>query len=339
MEDFVGIMGKLSKENLNFLLSYIDKDSRVIIPPLSGFDSGVHLINSHYLVISTDPCIDVPEAWFGWLLIHYAASDVALFGAKPEFCTINLLGPLQTRPEKFHKIMKQANKTARDLKIAIVTGHTGTYKGILSMIGICTVYGLVEKGQLITPGNAQPGDLILCTKEIGLEIAINLSLMRNSMAKSLFGFERRKELVKCIPMQSCVKEALSLAKICGINAMHDATEGGLISAINEMADTSQTGFRIIFEKIPICEEAYRLKEFFNLSEEQLFSMSSTGVILGAVNPQAKEKVLDVLSYNNIKANYIGTFTRNKKRILLKKGKEIQFPIKAKDPYQQIFSSN
>jgi len=84
-------MGKLPNKELKALLSCIKKDSRVVIPPMVGYDSGVHLLDGKYVVIATDPCTGVPEEWFGWLLINYAASDVALSGAKPEFCTINLL--------------------------------------------------------------------------------------------------------------------------------------------------------------------------------------------------------------------------------------------------------
>jgi hydrogenase maturation factor len=117
-------MGKLETKDLKKLLSYIKKDSRMIIPPSPGFDSGVHLLGDKCLVVSTDPCIGVPEEWFGWFLIHYAASDVALFGAKPEYCAINLLGPSITKPETFYKIMNQACKATEELGMAVVTGNT-----------------------------------------------------------------------------------------------------------------------------------------------------------------------------------------------------------------------
>jgi hydrogenase maturation factor len=131
-------MGKLSSKDLAKLLRCIKKDSRVIIPPEPGFDSGVHLIGDKYMVVSTDPCIGVPEEWFGWLLIHYAASDVALFGARPEFCTINLLGPSSTKPQTFNRIMQQACNAAEEIQATIVTGHTGTYSDLSAVVGVCT---------------------------------------------------------------------------------------------------------------------------------------------------------------------------------------------------------
>ena len=134
--------------------------------------------------MATDPCTGVPEEWFGYLLINYAASDVALSGAKPEFCTINLLGTTATKTAAFQKIMKQTCKAADEFGIAIVRGHTGTYGSLLDMLGVATVYGTVQPEKLITPGNAKPGDLILCTKPLGLETITNFSLTHKALAQN-----------------------------------------------------------------------------------------------------------------------------------------------------------
>jgi hydrogenase maturation factor len=330
-------MGKLSSVNLKRLLNLIKKDRRIIIPPTIGFDSGVHLLGDKYIVVSTDPCIGVPLEWFGWLLIHYAASDTALFGAKPEFCTINLLGSPTTDSKFFYKIMKQACQAAEKLDIAIVTGHTGTYNSLTNLVGICTVYGLVDKERLITPGDAKPEDLILCTKPIGMEIAINFALTKKSLAGKLLGIKKVKDLKKLVTMQSCVEEAILLAEVEGVNAMHDITEGGLITSLNEMAEASKVGFKIDLNKIPIPKEIYTIQKAFKLSDQQVLAMSSTGTILASVNPKAKNNIEKTLKRCDLKPYYIGSFTKTLKRILIKDKKETSFPIIAKDPYSKIIS--
>ncbi|MEM3673202.1 MAG: AIR synthase-related protein [Candidatus Bathyarchaeia archaeon] len=330
-------MGKLATEDLKKLLKCIRENSRVIVPPMPGFDSGVHFVNSEYLVVSTDPCIGVPQKWFGWLLIHYAASDVALFGAKPQFCTVNLLGPPSTKPEIFYEVMEQVCGAADELNMAVVTGHTGTYEGLLTLVGVCTAYGVVDKERLRTPAGAKPGDYILCTKAVGLEIAVNFALTHTSLAEKLLGTDETKRLSELVYMQSCVKEALLLSEIEGVHAMHDATEGGLIAALNEMAETSGTGFKIEFEKIPVNEEAQTLSRCFNLTDEQTLAMSSTGTIIAAVSPNAKDKVEEELRKNGVEASFLGVFTKDKQRILVKNGKELSFPRKAEDPYEKILA--
>jgi hydrogenase maturation factor len=331
-------MGKLSAKDLEKLLHCIKENPAVTVPPLPGYDSGVHkLSDGRYLVISTDPCINVPQEWFGWLMVNYASSDVALFGARPEFCAVDLLGPMCTPPHTFFKIMKQACRAADELRMAIVTGHTGTYEGLATLVGVCTAYGVIGKEQLITPGGAKPGDYILCTKPLGLEIAVNLALLNRKLAETLFGGARAKELPKLVKLQSCAKEALTLSKVKGVHAMHDATEGGLITALNELAQASRVGFKIEFEKIPIAAEAMALKRHFHLSDQQVLSMSSTGTILAAVDPEYRNEVVKTLRHKGIRASVLGVFTGEKDSILVHKGRKVASPKEAVDPYASILS--
>jgi hydrogenase expression/formation protein HypE len=330
-------MGKLANKELQKMLDCIKKDFRVIVPPMVGYDAGVHLLHGKYVAVATDPCTGVPEDWFGWLMINYPASDVALFGGKPEFCTINLLGPRGTKPEVFQKIMKQTCSAADELGIAIVRGHTGMYDSLKDLLGVCTVYGAVEPAMLITPGNAKAGDLILCTKPLGLETITNLSLTNPSLAQTIFGEKQQKNLAAQVRMQSCVHEAQELAKVGGVHAMHDATEGGFVAALNELAEASKVGFRVDWEKLPLISEVLMLQSYFKLSDEQLLAASSTGTILAAVKPNAKEKVEAALGKLGLSACFLGEFKEKPERILIRNGKETQFPLVADDPYTQLLS--
>jgi hydrogenase expression/formation protein HypE len=333
-------MGKLAPKDLAKLLSCIKKDPNVLVPPRPGYDSGVHrLPDGQCLVISTDPCIGVPIEWFGWLLIHYASSDVALFGARPQFCTLNLLGPQSTKAETFQKIMNQACKAADELEMSIMTGHTGTYRGLLVPVGVCTAYGIIKEEELITPGGARPKDVILCTKPIGLELAVNFAVAQRELANKIFGPERTRELRRQVTLQSCVKEALLLSKTGYVHAMHDATEGGLTAALNEMAEASKVGFRIDFAKVPIFKEALKLQKHFDLSDEQMLSMSSTGTIIASISAERNLHIRKTIENSHkLRAGLLGTFTQTKNRVLIVEGKETSFPEEAQDPYERILSA-
>ena len=331
-------MGKLPTEDLKKLLGCIKKDPKVVVSPRFGYDAGVHLIgDDKYLVVSTDPCLGVPEDWFGWLLLHYVASDIALFGAKMEFCTINLLASPATEPEVFQKVMRQACDVAEELGATIVTGHTGTYEGISTLIGVCTGYGHVAKDKLKTPGDAKPDDHIICIKPIGLETAVNFALTQNAIAERLFGVQKTKELPKFVALQSCVKEALLLLEIEGVHAMHDATEGGLTAALNEMAEASNVGFKVEWDQLLFPEEVYVLKDVYGLSDVQMLSLSSTGTIVAAVSPEAKDKVETVLRQSDVEVRFLGAFTKDLHRVLVKNGEETLFPQEADDPYVTFLS--
>jgi hydrogenase maturation factor len=310
----------------------------VVVPPLIGYDAGVHRLGDQTMVVATDPCTGVPEEWFGWLLINYAASDVALSGAKPQFCTVTLLGPRSTEPHRFQTIMEQTCKAADELGIAIVRGHTGMYDCVKDMLGVCTVYGIAKPEGFITSGGAKAGDLILCTKPLGLETITNYALTHKKKAAKLFGVKRQLELAAMVYMQSCVTEALELALVDGVDAMHDATEGGFVSALNELAGASKVGLKVIWDSIPVLPEVLALKARFGLSDEQVLAMSSTGTILGAVKPEAQVAVKEKLGKLGLSTFFIGEFTENMKRVLVKDKKEMAFPNAADDPYTLLLAA-
>ena len=331
-------MGKLAPEALREVLGCIKKTVEVIVPPKPGFDAGAHEIGGNMcIVIATDPCLGVPKEWFGWFLIHYSASDVAVFGAQPKFCTINLLGAPGTRKVVFKKVVEQACTAADEVGMNIITGHTGTYEGISDLIGTCTAYGFIKKDKIITPAGAKPGDFLICTKPIGLETVINFALTNKALAKKLFGPEQVHNLTKQIKMQTCVKEALIMAKMGGVSAMHDATEGGLVAALNEIADASQVGFRLDYTKLPVPPELRELAKRFHLSETQILSASSTGTLLAAVSQSQKDKIINALSNHGFDAKTIGVFTESKQRLIKYDGKKAEFPRKANDPYAEILA--
>jgi hydrogenase maturation factor len=329
-------VGKLSDAKLNEIFRHIKRNEKVVISPSPGYDSGVHLLDeNHFLVVSTDPCIGVPERWFGWLLVHYAASDVALFGATPEFCTITLLGPMQAEADDFKAIMMQVFSAVDDLCMTVVTGHSGTYDGISTFVGSCTAYGKVAKENLITPGGAQAGDSILCTKNLGLETAVSFTFKRGRDAEKLFGLTRTRILQKLVTSQSCVKEASLLAGLDGVHSMHDASEGGFVAALNEMARNSGLGIRIEWEMLPILNEVLTLQKSFNLNQREILSISSTGTLLAAVDPIAKDVALKKLEEQGIEAHCIGAFTKSKESILVKGHRCSTFPKMPEDPYAKI----
>jgi hydrogenase expression/formation protein HypE len=237
----------------------------------------------------------------------------------------------------FQNMMEQVCSAAKKLDMVVVTGHTGFYEGVSQLIGVCTAYGTVAKDKLIMPSNAKAGDLILCTKSVGLELLVNFSFTHKALAQRLFGVQRADALARLVESQSCVKEALQLADIGGVNAMHDATEGGMIAALNELADASVVGFRVEMEKLPISQEAWTLSDHFKLTLDEILSMSSTGTLLAAVNPRAKDQVEEALRGMGVAAGFVGNFTKNKDRVLIRSDGDVVFSQVACDPYSRILS--
>lgn len=329
-------MGKLGPKELQAVIGCIRQKRQVLVPPGVGLDSGVHRITDDLcLVVSTDPCIGVPKPWFGWLLVHYAASDVAVFGVEPRYCALNLLGPLDTPTRLFQSVMREACEAADRLQMQIVTGHTGRYEGIRDLVGVCTAYGFGSPKDVMTPHDVRPRDSILCTKPLGLETLATFSQSRRSLANRLFGASAASRLSREFQSQSCVKEALALSKMNGVHAMHDAAEGGLVAALNEIGEASKRGFSVDFTKILVPSEIHILTRQFQLSVDEVMSMSSTGTLIAAVEPGTERRILCRLSELDVPARVVGTFSASKSRRVKDHLGERRFPNRARDPFGRI----
>lgn len=136
-------------------------------------------------------------------------------------------------------------------------------------------------------------------------------------------------------MQSCVREAHTLAKSGAVSAMHDLTEGGLVAALGELANASNVGFTLDYGNLHLLPELKMLADHFDLSRKQLLSMSSTGTLLAAISPAHVRKVLRMLTSNGVNPRVVGTFTKATKRIIRYGDRETSFPDNFDDPYAEI----
>jgi len=92
------------------------------------------------------------------------------------------------------------------------------------------------------------------------------------------------------------------------------------------------GFKVDWENLPISKETLALQQYFKLTDEQMLAMSSTGTMLAAVDAEIQEKVKATLNKLGVAASFVGEFTKNKKRILMKNGEKTFFPHRVDDPY-------
>ena len=106
-----------------------------------------------------------------------------------------------------------------------------------------------------------------------------------------------------------------------------------------MADASNVGFEFEWEQLFIPNEVHILRKFYGLSDSHVLSLSSTGTFLVAVNPEDKTKIESILSHHHIKARFIGSFTKDKRRILVKNGKKQYFPRESDDLYTRLLAKN
>jgi hydrogenase maturation factor len=229
-------IGKLDKEIFERVIfpHLGENDKRVILKPTHGVDAGVIDLGNKVMVIVEDPTFGMPVLmpYFGWAIVHICASDIAVMGIKPEFMTICLLLPPKTKRKTLECIWNQVHTECKKLGIAIVGGHTGVYPGIsYPLNGGCTVWGFGKKRELTPPSNAKVGDKVIITKGPAIEATGILACQAEKVLRKKLGNKITEKAKQLFFEMTVVKDALIARKYA--NAMHDATEGGLLNGVHE----------------------------------------------------------------------------------------------------------
>jgi hydrogenase expression/formation protein HypE len=247
-----------------------------------------------------------------------------------------LLMPPETSDMDFRVIVDSIHKTALELEIAIIGGHTGYYPGFAApTIGGIAVFAVADKDSYVTPAGAEPGNEVILTKGPAIETAGILSVLcekelLENYPSSLV--ERAKALCK---QMTVVEDALTAMEAGGITAMHDATEGGVIGGLFEIANASQVGMEIDESLFIYPEEVKMVCEALSIDP---VSAIAEGSLLITVQPSYSEKVLERLKRAGIDASLIGKVTKDPKRRIMRRldGNIIPLAIPRQDPFWPAF---
>jgi len=316
------------------------KDPTVLVPPRTGVDAGVvDLGGGRVLVVAEDPVFTMPRLpleMFGWFTVHIGASDVAVMGVKPRYMTYTLLLPPETEGKDIKTLVDSIHRAARGLGIAIVGGHTGFYPGFQApTIGGITVFAVARKGEYVTPAGARPGDDILLTKGPAIETAGLLAVLREEEL-----LERHPAALvgkaKALTYQvSVVKDALTAMAAGGVTAMHDATEGGVMGGLFEIASASGVGMEVDESLFVYPEEVRMVCETFAIDPVRAIA---EGSLLITARPSSSARIIARLRTKKIEGSVIGKVTANRRRRILRRldGKIERLAVPEQDPFWPAF---
>ncbi|MRR29972.1 AIR synthase [bacterium] len=298
-------VGKLPHELLEKIIrSAPASGSRVLVGPGVGLDCAVLEFGDTCLVLKTDP-ITFASDQIGWYAVQIAANDIATTGAVPKWAMFTVLLPEgTTTDEDATKLAEQLYAACRSAGIAVIGGHTEVTHELHRPVIVTTLLGEIRREKLISPGGAQPGDVIILTKGVPIEGTALLarefpSVVSNTLSPAEIETARN---FLFDPGISVVKDAQVALKAGGVTAMHDPTEGGVATALWEMAQACQKTFLIDPARIPIPPLSARICQFFDLNP---LGTIASGALLLTVNLESKDHVLKSLAGAGIAVAEIG----------------------------------
>jgi hydrogenase expression/formation protein HypE len=312
-------IGKLPPDLLIRLLAgQPSRASGVIVGPGLGLDCAVVEPGGGYLVLKSDP-ITFASDQIGWYAVQVNANDIATTGATPRWFMATVLLPARAAAEMAERILGQIAQACRALDVAVVGGHTEVTRGLDRPIVAGTMLGQVEPGRLLTPRGARPGDDVLVTKSVPIEGA---AILARELPDRLRGTLTDGEIDRAagyltLPGISVVADARVALAAGRVTSMHDPTEGGLASALWELATASGRTIRFDPRLAPIDGLARRICAAFDL--DPLATIAS-GALLLTVSHEDTAAVREALAHAGIPSARVGTVDEGPARVVIDDGR-------------------
>jgi len=288
------------------------KNESVIVGPGMGLDNAViSLGRGKVMVVTADPISIIPEIGMedsAWLTVHEIASDLATSAVRPEFAVLDYNLPPSLSSEDFERYVKAVGKECAELGVAIVAGHTGRYPGSgFTVVGGGMMMGISSSKSYLTPAMVREGDDIIMTKGSAIEATAVLARMFPRTVEGELGKHAAKRAAGYFRLASTFEDAMVASSVGirseGVTSMHDATEGGVLGGLFELAQSSGRTLTVDVKKIMVSADSSAVCKLFGL--DPLVTLSE-GTLLIACRPHRSGDVVERLERRRIAACVVGS---------------------------------
>ena len=318
-------------------------DPDVLVGPRHGVDVGVvRVADGVVMAITADPVFVVPAyGWerAAWFAVHILASDAATSGLPLRWMAVDLNLPPEVTDDELTALWDAFHRACEGIGVAVVTGHTARYDGCnWPMVGgaVCIASG--PESSFVTPEMARIGDRVIVTKGAAIEAtALFAATFPDRLAKGV-GEDVVRSADALFEQMTVVPEA-TVARTFGlrddgVTSMHDATEGGVLGGLSEVATASGVGMRIDLAAIPFRPEVRAVCEHTGMDP---YTSISEGTLIATVVPSRVQAFVAALADAGIEAADIGEVTESSAgRILVTPEGERPLEHPGLDPFWGAF---
>ena len=301
-------VGKLPPEYLERLLAQAPaNDPRLVLGARVGEDAAVIEMPDRYLVAKTDPITFAAEK-IGWYAVHINANDVAVLGARPMWFLATLLLPEdEASPSLVEGIFQDILAACQQLGVTLCGGHTEITHGLERPIVAGQMLGEMAKEKLLRKDSLEPGDVILLTQGVAIEGSAVIAREKHAELSGKVSddvLDRARQFL-FDPGISVVHAAQAAAATGAVKAMHDPTEGGVLSGLLEMAVAAQRGISVFANQVSVLSETRELCAALDL--DPLALLASGALLIGTPAEKAGE-VTELLRAEAIPAAVVAEIT-------------------------------
>lgn len=296
--------GKFPNRLLEKTLNRFDfDDPSLLVHPGIGEDiAAVALGDENVMILKSDPItFATPRAGYSAVLIN--ANDIATSGGIPRWFLTTLLFPVQSTPHDIESVISEIYHLCRRWGITLCGGHTEITDSVARPVICGMMVGTVHRNRLLEKRNMAAGDRILLTKGIALE---GTAIIAGEFEKDLLekGMSRAEidEARGLDSSISIIKDARIAADTPGTTAMHDITEGGIATALEELSVAGRHRIQVDIHKIPIHPLTRKICGIFKIDP---LGLIASGGLLICSRERSHQTLMGRLAGNNIGVACIG----------------------------------
>lgn len=329
--------GKLPNDLLReFLNQFVFDDPSIIINPGIGEDTAaVNVEPEEILVLKSDPITFATDS-IGQYAVLINANDIATSGAKPRWFLTTLLFPHGVTAAGIRDVINELKAFCQRWDITLCGGHTEITDAVTRPVVTGMMAGTVTRRNLIDKRDMAPGDRVLLTKGVAVEgtaiIAreFGLRLKRQGMTESEIRVCR--EFLNDI---SILEEARIAARSRATSAMHDVTEGGLATALEELSIAGDHRLQVDMETIPIFPETGKIGQLLDINP---LGLIGSGSLLICCRASGCEALLREIRNRGIDVTCIGEVLDRGQGVVARKNKRpCEWPQFEVDEITRLFS--
>jgi hydrogenase maturation factor len=286
------------------LLGGLPSAPEIVIGAEPGVDAAVLRLGDRTLVLAMDPVTLSAEP--GSIAVQINANDIAVMGAEPRWLLASILLPPGSTAADARDVMDGLRERSAELGVYLIGGHTEITPTVTRPVVAACMIGEIAADRLVSSANARPGDVILLAQPVAVEgtgilAAEFASVLREQGVADEVIWKAGNLLRE--PGICIVPAARALTSALLPHAMHDPTEGGVLTALREMAGAAGVGLRVDADRIPILPECRTICAALGIDP---LGLLASGSLLAALEPATLPAAQEALDAAGIESAVIGT---------------------------------
>lgn len=272
------------------------------------------------------------EKDLGVFALAQVVNDLATRGAKAVGASVYIMLPPYAYESRLKAMVEFVERAGSAHAVQIMCAKAEVSSVINKAIVHVNGVGVLKKGELLQSKMGRADQDIVLLKWIGLEGTFRV------MYKKEEDFSKRfvptfLNQIKSLKPQLFSERELMLAKDFGVSAMQQITSGGILSALWEMAESSNVGLEVDLKKMAIKQETVEVCEFCHLNPYQL---TSAGSVL--IFTDRGEELVSRFHEEGIQAAVLGRTTVDTARVIFSDGEKRFLDRPAPDELLKIYDT-